>query len=170
MRTLTAKWAGKCVGCGAPFAAGTEIAYRGTRDTWHLECHEADLEADRAKDREDADKSRVWTAERKAGRHVKVVATETELLVYGAWDAEMARDAARAFVCSVTVAGGKAWLVKHRRGGKTYLGRELASYYGWSGLKSHEGWAYRYRVESPDESGRLPPVRVEPAAGCLFDA
>jgi hypothetical protein len=165
MRKLVAKWAGKCVGCGEPFVAGTEIAYRGTRDCWHVRCHEADLEADAARDREDAERSRVWREERKAGLHVTVTATETELVVRGAWDAAMARDAARAFVCSVTAAGGKAWLVKHRRGGKVFLGRELASYYGWNGggMKSHEGWAFRYRVEAPDaDAGLLQPVR-----GCL---
>jgi hypothetical protein len=67
MKTLVAKWAGKCAGCGAAFAAGETVAWRGTSDTWHVACHEADLEKTREEDREQSARHAAQMAAFKAG-------------------------------------------------------------------------------------------------------
>lgn len=147
MKTLKARFAGKCFECGMAFPAGETILWNG--HAWHPACHAELLEKERREQAEETERQLAWMAERKAGKHIKTRATAEELIVEGAPNYAMARAEAFAFVCSVQAAGGKAWLLKKRRGGKTYLGREIVTYYGGSNLGYHEGWAFRYRVEQP---------------------
>lgn len=145
MRLLKAKWAGKCFKCGVAFAAGAAIAWTG--HAWHPECHAAELEADRAEDaRRDAENAR-WLAARKAGELITLEPSAEWLMVRGAACYEDAKAAARAAVASILAAGGKAALLKHRRGGKSYLGREVTSGGMYSSLRYHEGWSFRWSVE-----------------------
>ena len=38
MKLITAKYRGKCIACGATFAAGTPIGWNGPRQPYHVSC------------------------------------------------------------------------------------------------------------------------------------
>ena len=40
-RILTARYAGRCRGCGGRFEAGTRIAWAGKRQSYHLQCSDS---------------------------------------------------------------------------------------------------------------------------------
>jgi hypothetical protein len=147
MRLLKAKWPGKCSECEAGFAAGEEIAWTGTAA--QPACHEKVLSDLKAEDAANAAFQAEWLAKFKAGLLVKSTATDREIVVTGAPDSKIAAAEAFAVVCSIRAAGGKARLIRHTRGGKRYLGREIVNYYGGSNIPHHEGYSYRYEVEAP---------------------
>jgi len=145
MRTLKAKWAGRCVECDMAFDAGEEITWTG--QAFHKACYEATMAKQAAEDAEERAFQAKHMAECKAGLRIKMRATDKELVVTGAPSYAMARAEAQAFVCSVRAAGGKATLLAKTKNGKRYVGRELVTYYGMSNLGHHEGYAFRYEVE-----------------------
>ena len=147
MRLLKAKWAGKCSECGGGFPAGEQIAWTG--QAAHVACHEKVLADLQAQDAEDSRIQAEWLAKFNAGLLVKSTATDREIIVTGAPDVKTAQAEAFAVVCSIRAAGGSARLIRHKgRDGKLYLGRSIVNYYGGSNIPHHEGYAYRYAVES----------------------
>ncbi len=147
MRTLNAKWAGKCVGCGQLFAAGASIAWTG--EAYHPACFDGLMAEQKRQDAEDAEFQRAHIARTQAGLNIKSMADGEEIMVTGAPNYEMARAEANAVICSIRAAGGKAHLVVKTKNGKRYVGRTVVTYYGMSNLGHHEGWAFRYAVEAP---------------------
>ena len=148
MRTITAKFAGKCCECGRAFEKGATVVYTGA--CWHPDCFEVANAAQAAEDVAQAARCAQHAADYKAERLVQVTADDKELFVTWAPNAKAARAAADAFVCSVRAAGGRAKLVGHTKNGKHYVGREVVSYYGLSTLGHHEGWKFRYVVQNLD--------------------
>lgn len=144
MRTLKAKWAGRCAECGQAFSAGEEIAWTG--QAWHPGCHAGMLAKQAAEDAHESAFQAKYLAEAKAGLHVRLEVSEKAIMVRGAVSAKMAKEAAQAFVCSVSAASGlRAWLVGHTRGGKRYVGKEVVWYPECSNLGHHEGWSFPWR-------------------------
>jgi hypothetical protein len=150
MKTMTARYAGKCAECGASFEAGTTIAYNG--EARHPACVEAAKAAQEADDREACARFARDAADFKAGKFVKVIPGDGWLRIEGAPSYEWAKMEARATVASIVAAGGVAKLLKHKRGGKWYLGKELVSYYGGSNLGHHEGWAFKWECPAPAQA------------------
>ena len=149
MKTLTARYAGKCCHCGAPFEAGATIGWNG--QAWHPACVEAAKAEQDAEDRESCERFARDAADFKAGKFVKVIPGDRELRIEGAPSYEWAKTEARATVASIVAAGGTAKLLRHKKGGKWYLGRELVSYYGGSNLGHHEGWAFKWECPLPEK-------------------
>lgn len=150
MRTLKAKWAGTCQECGRTFPAGETIAWTG--QPWHVACLETVLAKQKAEDDERDAHQREWHAKLLAGLLVRSTVVGNEIRVTGAPDAKTARAEADAFIASVRCAGGRARLLAHTRAGKRYVGREVVSYCGLSTLGYHEGWAFRFWVDSPSQA------------------
>lgn len=143
MRTMTARYAGKCEHCWEAFPAGTTIGYNGR--PWHPAC----LEALAAADREESAWYAKSAAAFKAGEMIRSIPGEKEIRVEGAPTYEMARAEAFAVVASIRAAGGWATLLKHVKNGKKYLGRELVHYGEGSNLGHREGWAFSWKVATP---------------------
>jgi hypothetical protein len=156
MRTLKAKFAGRCFACDRAFEAGATVVYTGK--CWHPECWEADAAKEAAEEAERTAKQEAFAKDLRAGKMVRTTVTETgplkcgqpgtrgKLFVTWAPSAQVARDEANAFVASVRAAGGRAKLLGHTRNGKHYVGREVASYYGMSTMGHHEGYEYDFCV------------------------
>jgi hypothetical protein len=148
VKTMAAKWDGVCADCGVSFSAGDRIAFDGKPH--HVGCVEALRAQERAELAEEDARNRAFqeksAAEWKAGLRVRSTATDKEIIVEGAPDYEMAKAEAFAFVYSVRAAGGTARLIKHKRGGKWYLGRARIHYYEGSNIPDHRGWAFPYEV------------------------
>jgi hypothetical protein len=137
MRTLKARYPGKCEGCGQAFPAGEEIAWDGK--AWHAECRAKELQREAAQqaedDARDAERWAEATRRFRAGENVSISLGQDErygchsLTVRGAYNYEQAKDAAWAAVYSIRAAGGTAELLKHKGAkGKWHFGRQLGYY------------------------------------------
>ena len=77
MRTITAKFAGKCCECGRAFEAGATVAYTGV--CWHPDCFEVASAAQAAEDVAHAARCAQHAADYKAERLVQVTADDKEV-------------------------------------------------------------------------------------------
>jgi hypothetical protein len=146
---MTAKYPGKCAICEAHFPAGTEIVYNGRAN--HAACLESERAAIAMQDAEDNARFAKDAEAYKAGLHIRSIPGDKEIMVEGAPSYEMARAEAFAAAASIRAAGGKADILRHKgRDGKWHTGRTVVRYYGMSNLGHHEGWAFRWRVETAE--------------------
>ena len=144
MRTMKAKWAGRCVECGQAFAAGDQIAWTG--QAAHVDCHAKRLEADAAEEADQRAHLAKSAADFYAGKRTACSATATEIVVKMAPSYKAARAAAAVWLDLARACGKTGGFIVKTREGKRYIGREMVSYCGASQMGHHEGYAFRYNL------------------------